>query len=81
MAILGEKVLVFMVPESTSVSQARIWFRHTSAAEVNMRHFGPLKGDVFLYPSALCCSEASCFSREPPGKVFVQSKGKEGRRG
>lgn len=58
----------------------RIWLGHTSAAEVNMWRFGPLGEDVFHYPSALCCSEASCLSREPSGKVFAQSKDKRKER-
>lgn len=41
-----------MVPQSASVFQARTGFRHTSATEVNMWHFAPLNGDVFLYPFA-----------------------------
>lgn len=79
MAILGEQVLAFTMPESASVSQARTWLGCTSAAEVNVWHFAPLNGDMFHYPSALCCSEScyssSCLSREPSGKLFAQSKG------
>ena len=55
MSVLGAQVLAFMVSESASVSQARIWLGHTSAAEVSMRHFGLLNGDVFLYPCPALC--------------------------
>lgn len=55
MAILGEQVLAFMVSESASVSQARIWFGHTSAAEVSMWHFGLLNGVAFLLPCPALC--------------------------